>query len=118
MSITQDLEAAAAQLTADTARVHSLVNPVLRTGDFAATVNSRNNVNTSGGPIIATLPPSKAAMDEWYFYDYGQSWDADNFTIDGNGHQFTTALGLFDRLVCDTSARFVVVFNGTYLMIG
>lgn len=117
MSVTSDLIAAAAQLTADTARVQALVNPVLRTADCAVTVNQRVNADTSGGAFTATLPPSKADGDEYYFYDIARTWDVNNLTIDGNGHDFDVDGDTFDRLVCDQPARLVIVFYGGVLRV-
>lgn len=118
MSLVSDLLAAAAQLTADTARVHAFINPVVRTDDCDVTAMQRVNADTSGGAFTATLPSSKTEGDEYYFNDFTGAWPTNNLTIDGNGDDFVDQNGdTFDRLICQDTARFVIVFADGLLQV-
>lgn len=118
MSLVSDLYAAAAQLTADTARVHAFIVPVIRTANCDVTAMQHVNADTSGGAFTATLPASKTEGDEYYFNDFAGTWGTDNLTIDGNGDEFVDQNGdTFDNLICNEAARFVVIFAGGLLQV-
>ena len=59
----------------------------IKTANFDAITNYGYFVDTSSGPITATLPVSATLGDEITFNDGNETFDTNNFTVARNGHK-------------------------------
>ena len=79
---------------------------VRRTGAFDVIAGDRCDVDTSDGPITATLPADLSEGDRFVFNDYAGTWGTNNLIIDGNGALFEDG---GTRLICRDPACFSIV---------
>lgn len=118
MSLMSDLYAARDLLAADAARLRELIErlpgePLRCTTDFVALPGRRYDVDTTAGPITATLDLAPAEGDAVEFNDAAGTWSTHAFTVDPNGQQFEDAgdgSNPADPMTCDDAARFVLIF--------
>lgn len=90
-------------------------SPILRATDFNALPGDDNDVDTTNGPVAATLPADPSEGDRFAFADFAGTWSADNLTVDPNGQEFVDLGDGSDPaepMTCAVSAAFVVVFSG------
>jgi hypothetical protein len=98
-----------------------LVSWQVKTADFSAFPSARYGVDTSGGEIIATLPSASGltGCETFAFSDFGGLWATNNLIVtpaDATKFDFGS-YGMRDRLVCDGTATFTVIFNGTSFIV-
>lgn len=87
--------------------------PLRRSADFDALPGFRYDVDTTDGPVAATLSASPVEGAERWFNDFAGTWAADAFTIDPNGQEFEDAGDGSDPsepMTCSDTALFCVVF--------
>lgn len=88
-------------------------SPIRRTSNFNALPGDDNDVDTTGGAIVATLPADPTEGDRFAFNDFADTWATNNLTVDPNGQEFVDAgdgSDPADPLVCSDPATFVIVF--------
>lgn len=76
----------------------------VRNSGFAAAKGVRSVVNTTGGPITATLPLSPAAGDRVGFLDYAGTWATNNVTLNRNGSRI---MGLLEDMALNRDSASV-----------
>ena len=82
-----------------------------QTANFNAAASTIYPVDTTGGPITATLPASPSTGDRISFYDPAGTWDTNNMTVARNGNNI---LGLAENLVCDVEwVSFTLIYDAT-----
>ena len=82
----------------------------IKTSSFNATSGGRYGVNTVPGTITALLPASPATGDAIFFADAGGGYDANNFTVNGNGKNI---IGDSTLTVSTNNESFGLFYNGT-----
>jgi len=82
--------------------------------EFTAIPGQYYSVDTSGGAFTCHLPASPLNNDVVIFENVDETWEDDNFTIDGNGNSIEWGGVSYDEVTCDINGLSVVMkFNGT-----
>lgn len=82
----------------------------LRSSAFTAEDGARVMADTSGGSWTLTLPGSPGNGDAVQVADAGNTWKANNLTVDGNGNNIEDATTLTANV---DGGSFMVIYNGT-----